>query len=363
MKTVKVLRTDFITKLSSIKDDNVSIADVVINRQKLLQALKLQTQAGADVLTLTYGKVSWGDEVKDETCIQFNCDHTTMRFLNRPKFPGNNHHYTPKITPLNFAYSIFDPKTGIPIDPQELLNALNFVTPCIASEKSRPVLNCVLFDCQEDYMKLVTADGFRLALDRVNAKGITPGQILIDQLDILKLITFLKSVKPYGKGKNKTYPEVYMSCQEDRIVFANYDQFIELAKQQGQFPAYDILIPQTGTKIEFLASDLLQAVKAVAGTSRDGSGIVRFQFTKGIESSGKITLTSKSEEMGESSVDCDAMVDEDTKIALNGKYIIDFLKLCKDAKLEANVRGTTYPILLKVSDVKLQVIMPMFVQW
>ncbi len=67
MNTIKVLNENVIKALSSIKEDNVSIADVVIDRRKLLAALKLQTQADAEVITLNYGKLSWQKSTGEET--------------------------------------------------------------------------------------------------------------------------------------------------------------------------------------------------------------------------------------------------------------------------------------------------------
>jgi hypothetical protein len=55
MQTIKCLRENVIKTLTSIKDDNVSIFDVAIERRKLLEALKLLTD---DTLTLNYGRVS-----------------------------------------------------------------------------------------------------------------------------------------------------------------------------------------------------------------------------------------------------------------------------------------------------------------
>ncbi|KKK57649.1 hypothetical protein LCGC14_3052340 [marine sediment metagenome] len=119
-KQIKVFRENVIKSLSSIKDDNVSIADVAIDRRKLLAALRLQTE---DRLIINYGKVSWHEvtehstnDVDNETCIQISCDHTVMRFLNRPK---SKNYLEPKVIPLNFIdHQSEQPKpelTGIPL--------------------------------------------------------------------------------------------------------------------------------------------------------------------------------------------------------------------------------------------------------
>jgi len=371
-ETIKVLKENLIAKLSSIKEDNVSIADVTINRQKLLTALKLQSQPDADTLTLTYGNVSWEDKFKspysgwqevkvdNEPCLQFSCNHTTMRFLNRPKVKNWQE---PKVIPLNFVdrSEYTEPELmGIPLDTQELIKALSFVLPCVASEKTRPVLNCILFESDKDAIKLVAADGFRLGIDKVNADGIPTDKVLIHLTDIHKLLTFLKANKPIGKGKGKYYPEVYLAYDYETVKFSTKDSTLELEKQKGTFPDYSRLIPESGTHIQLIASDMLEAVKALNTIAKDGSGIIRLKFSKYPD---KLTLSASSEEVGNSSVECLARVDKPCYIAANSKYLIDYLRPCNDNVIDLFITQNTSPMICHNGLDQLQVIMPMFVQW
>ena len=373
---IKVLRENIIKSLSGIKEDNVSIADVTINRRKLLAALKLQTQPDADMLTLTYGKVTWQDKYKisgyhsdewqevkvvNETCVQFSCNHTTMHFLNRPK---ERYGQEPKIIPLNFIdlRNMTKAKlSGVPIDPQEFIKALSFVLPCVAGEQTRPVLNCILFESGNDSIRFIAADGFRLGIDKIQAPGIPQNKVLITLVDIARLLTFLKAIKPIGRGKGKYYPDVYLSYASKSIKFATESGYIKLDKQAGTFPNYAQLVPKDGAKIEFIASDMLEAVKALKNIANDGSGIIRLHFTTGKPS--RITLSAKSEEVGESSIDCDAIVESDCMIAINNRYLLDLLNLCKDSQVIMKVKHDSSPGLFLIGDNRQYVIMPMFVQW
>lgn len=357
--TIKANRKDLIAKLASVKDDNVSIADVVINRSKLLEALRLQTQE--DTITLTYGKVSWGNEIDNEPCLQFSCNHTVMRFLNRPKL---NRHGEPKVKHLNFIDYRAETKTeltGTPIDPQELIKALSFVLPCVATEQTRPVLNCILFENADNTIKLVAADGFRLGIDKVSADGIPADKVLIQLADIPRLLTLLRAVKPTGKGKLKEYPQVYLSYNEQSIRLATESGYLDLDKQQGTFPDYTQLIPKDGTHIQLIASDMLESVKALNAIAKDGSGIIRLQFSKYPD---KLTLSAKAGyEENETQAECQAVVDKPCKIAINSKYLIDLLKLCGDNAIDLFVTQPSSPMVCHNGLDQLQVIMPMFVQW
>ena len=374
--TIKVLRENVIKQLASIKEDNISIAGIAIERRKLLEALKLQTQDNADMLTINYGTVSWEYEysnhsngswkldpfkLEPQTCIQISCDHTTMRFMNHPKVKNWQE---PKVIPLNFVDRIKYIKPilkGRPLDTQKLIDALTFVSHGMATDETRPPLACVLFESGDDTLKLVTADGFRLATAKFTVKGISPSNILINRLDIPKLLTFLKS-NTEGTGKRKEWFDTHMQVTKKTVKFMSEKSMVELDKQPGTFPDYSKLIPKDGTKNEFIASDMLRAVKALSNIANEGSGIIRLHFNTG-EPCGKITLFVKSEDYGESRNECDALVESDCKIAVNHKYLLDLLKQCGDARIAVMVTNPSSPMLFDISDTRQEVVMPMFVQW
>jgi DNA polymerase III sliding clamp (beta) subunit (PCNA family) len=357
MSQIQLLREKMVKALSGIKDDNVKIADVIIKRKPLLEALKLQTQDGADVLTLTYGKVS-GIGNGDETCIQISCDHTVMRFLNRPKVPKWGEFDTEKIKTFNFGEYHEVQLSGMVFNPQELLNAIIFGRSSMANVEDRPPLYCLYIECDKGTVKFTSADGFRLSNISLQAKGIPHGNLLIQSPDVTKIINFLKSVKPIGKGKSKYYPDVYLSFDKKTLTLAITGDSITVENQGLTFPKYESLIPATGTKVEFIASELLQAVKALSPTAKNGSNIIRLEFNK----SGKITLSSKSEEIGDTTAECDAIVEADGRIAFNGNYLDEYLSLCKDSKITGLHIDDHSPMVFTI-DNTLAVIMPMFVQW
>jgi DNA polymerase III sliding clamp (beta) subunit (PCNA family) len=371
MQTIKCLRENVIKTLTSIKDDNVSIFDVQIERRRLLEALKLLT---SDTLTLNYGRVSWIDkhsngaddyegfiasQINDEPCLQIQADKMTMRFLNRAVIKRN-----PRIVPINFIESYVKPESsGTLIDVKELIEAINYVAISRATEQARPNLTCIYFECENDKIKLTTADGFRLGMTSIQAKGIPAGNFLIDFTEIIRLLPFLKSL--IVKGKNKSNPDLYISVDKTAVKFLSGNNSIELYTFDGIFPKYQQLIPTTGTTNEFIASELLEVVKALHSIAKDSNGIIRLQFTKELYEDkpiGKIALSSKSEELGDLKTECNAIVETDCKIAFNSKYLIDLLKLAKDSKVTMLMSTESSSALFTMGN-KTQVLMPMFVKW
>lgn len=376
---IKVLRENVIKQLASIKDDNVSIAGIAIERRKLLEALKLQNQAGADMLTIDYGNVSWEYEYSNRSdgtweysphtfepkpCIQISCDHTIMRFMNHPKPTHRYSDFSTPAIPLNFVdrESYTKPKlTGICLGTKELINALTFVIHGVETNGDRPVLECVLFDSGDDTLKLVTADGFRLTTAKFTAEGMPQDKILINRLDIPKLLTFLKS-NTEGTGKRKKWLDTYMKATKKTIKFTSEKGMVEFDKQSGTYPNYQLLIPKDGTKIEFIASDILDGVKTVSVTARDGSGIIRLVFGAG-NPNGIIQLLANSEGLGESIADCQAIVESDCKIAVNAHYLTDLLSQCGDSRITVRITTPSSPMVFDISADRQEVVMPMFVQW
>jgi DNA polymerase III sliding clamp (beta) subunit (PCNA family) len=382
---IQVLRETLISQLSGIKEDNISIAGIAINRRKLLDTLKLQTQTDADILNIEYGNVSWTDKykpqydsrlrndtwheskVENQPCIQISCNHTTMRFLNKPKVKGWNNELI-NIIPLNFVdRQDYRPPvlSGALIDIPELLNALNFTLPCVATEQTRPVLNCVLFESVKGKIRLVSADGFRIAIAPLKATDIKEDTILIHMNDCTRLLTFLKALKPMGKGRNKSYPDLYFNSDKKAITFSTETNNITLTKQDYQYPDYSKVIPKDGNIIEFNADDLLQAVQSISYIAKQNGDIIRLEFYHG-KPAGKIVLSAKHDSYdGEqvSNVECLANVSANCKIAVNYNFLLDVLKHFKQSVIKLSVTTPSSPMMLHLPNENTAVIMPMFVQW
>ena len=101
--------------------------------------------------------------------------------------------------------------------------------------------------------------------------------------------------------------------------------------------------------------------------ARDGSGIVRLVMAPGGElTPGKVTISARSEEIGDDVGDIDAIVDgEEAKIAFNGRYLIDVLSVLRESQVALETTNPSSPGVIRPVGVDnyVHVIMPMFVQW
>ena len=109
------------------------------------------------------------------------------------------------------------------------------------------------------------------------------------------------------------------------------------------------------------------ATRTASIFARDGSGIVRLVVTPGGElAPGKLTISARSEEIGDDVGEIDATVEgEEAKIAFNGKYIIDVLSALKEPQVALEITNPSSPGVIRPvgTDNYIHVVMPMFVQW
>jgi DNA polymerase-3 subunit beta len=248
------------------------------------------------------------------------------------------------------------------IEVEALRQAIGHVVFAAASEESRPVLTGVDAKFDGSTLTLAAADGFRLAVYKVNVSKPTPQKI--------EVIIPAKTLAELGRlmADQEEPVEMMVNPNKSQVLFKLKN--IELVSQliQGTFPQYEQLIPQTtGTKATVDVADFLRATKTAAIFARDGTGIVRLIMSPGGElTPGKMTVSARSEEIGDDVGEIDAIVNGgEAKIAFNGKYLTDVLSVLKEAQVALETTSPSSPGVIKPvgSDNYIHVVMPMFVQW
>ncbi len=233
------------------------------------------------------------------------------------------------------------------IDVEALRQAITKVVFAAASEESRPVLTGI--DAK--------FDGSMLTLAKPVSQKI---EIIIPAKTLAELNRLM--------GDQEEPVEVTVNPNKSQILFKLKN--IELVSQliQGTFPQYEQLIPtSTGTKATVDVTEFLRATRTAAIFARDGTGIVRLIIAPGGElTPGKMTISARSEEIGDDQGEIDAIVQgNEAKIAFNGKYLTDVLNVIKEAQVMLETSSPSSPGVIKPvgSDNYVHVVMPMFVQW
>jgi len=224
------------------------------------------------------------------------------------------------------------------------------------------VLTGVFAQFKDNLLTLAAADGFRLAVFRLplaapvaeSTDAIIPARTLAE---LNRLVADQEEPVSITVNRNKS-----------QALFRLKD--IELVSQlvQGTFPNYTQLIPSSyNTRMIVSVDEFLMATKTASIFARDGSGIVRLVVTPGAaKKSGKLTVSARSEEIGDDVGEIDATVEgEEAKIAFNGRYLTDVLSVLQETQVALETTNPSSPGVIRPvgSDNYIHVVMPMFVQW
>ena len=188
----------------------------------------------------------------------------------------------------------------------------------ITGEDTRYFLNGALFVLKPDEMSLVATDGHRLALVSVTRNG---GQGKTDVAES-KAILPKKTLGELGRLLSEGDGDIGYERGENHLFFQVGDRMLISRMIDGQFPAYERVIPKGNDKhIEFERDRLTNAVKRVALLSNERSRAVKMQIEKG-----KVDVTSSSPDLGEAKETLPVDYSGGSmQICFNAQYVLDFL--------------------------------------
>ena len=249
------------------------------------------------------------------------------------------------------------------VEVEALRQGISHVVFAAATEESRPVLTGVNAKFEGDVLTLAAADGFRLAVYKL--------PLAVPVTQVTEVIIPARSLSELGRflADHEEPVEITVNPAKGQALFRMKN--IELVSQlvQGTFPKYEQLIPKSyTTKAVVDVAEFLRATKTASIFARNGSGIVRIMATPpGKElTAGKMTILARSEEIGDDKGEIDAMVEgEETKVAFNGKYLIDVLSNISETQVALETTTPSSPGVIRPVGVDnyVHVVMPMFVQW
>jgi DNA polymerase-3 subunit beta len=248
------------------------------------------------------------------------------------------------------------------IDVNEFKKAISRVVFAAATDESRPVLTGIDALFEGNVLTLAAADGFRLAVYKMNL----PEAVAQKVKAIIPAKTLSEVSRLISDGDEAI--SITVDSQKSQILFKLKN--IELVSQllQGSFPQYSQIIPQSHTTRAVIEVPQFQmAARTAQIFARDGGGIVRLIMTPGGgKAPGRLSITARSEEIGEDQAELDAAVSGDeAKIAFNGKYLLDVLNVISEDQVALEITGPSSPGVIRPvgTDNYVHVVMPMFVQW
>jgi len=248
------------------------------------------------------------------------------------------------------------------VEVEALRQGISQVVFAAATEESRPVLTGIDARFAGDLLTLAAADGFRLAVYKLplSTSVSQETEVIIPARSLAELNRLI--------GDQEEAVDITINPNKSQALFRLKN--IELVSQlvQGTFPQYEQLIPQSYTTRAVVdVAEFLRASKTASIFARDGSGIVRLVVAPGGElTPGKLTISARSEEIGDDVGEIDAVVDgEEAKIAFNGKYLAEVLGVLRESQVSLETTTPSSPGVVRPVGVDnyIHVVIPMFVQW
>jgi DNA polymerase-3 subunit beta len=240
------------------------------------------------------------------------------------------------------------------LDPKAFSNAVSIVAFSSATDDARPLFTGVFTQYQDKVLTLASSDGFRLAEKTLNIESDLPDfSVIIPAKSLLEVSRiFASSSEPIKMAINE---------EGTVVLFESEGTLVASNTLNGEYPNYKRIIPEEHVlSALFNASDLSESVKLTNIFAQD-TNAVKLRF----HPDGHILVTSAGDEIGVHESKIPAEIEgEETEIAFNSKYLLDFLNNVKAEKIQFKAKTTTSPCLFLPSEIEnyLHVIAPMQIQ-
>jgi len=329
-------KATLVNALSRAMADRVMVSDYTLGRKGFTGYLK--ALAGSNIVKVVPSNgadsVSHGNGKR----LKVTCGSNTS-YLEDMAWVGDK-------TPMTLCDVRVSPKRIVQpnIGGLELAEALNRVIPFTATEDNRPVLQCVLFRAGEGKLTLASADGFRLAVVKLDCD--VEGQALIHRDDLRGIANALRKAQRVAlsfeqSGDSLDGTSLIIDTEAIRYKWRGAD---------GQFPDYEKLIPtEANTTAQF---DTVEAGKAIASLKAlADSKSYPIDLTL---DGGYITMSSP-DEGGQVTIPAD--IEGGDKVRIEGAYLTAALRACGGMADFSMTNGKS-PVLFTTDGYQL-VVMPM----
>ncbi len=302
--TLTLKATDYETGLKT-QIDNVRVikeGSATANGKKLLDIVRI----------LKDGPVTL--ETKEDTLLVHQ-GHSKFKL---PMFDASQFPQFPQIDDL--------PKIEIPSG--EFISSLKKITPAIDTNNPKFELNGALIDIKTDKINFVATDTRRLAIVTLDKSLDKEFQLIIPKKAIVEIQKlFLDDISMY-------YDQTYLIIQSGPYLF-----FTKLIN--GKFPDYERIIPKSlNYEITLPKSKMIEAIKQITIISNE----IKLTFLPD-----RIIFKSLGDENLEAQTELEVPTPFEEKfvMAVNSRYILDFLTHIEDEEFVMGINEAELPFLLK----------------
>jgi DNA polymerase III subunit beta len=213
------------------------------------------------------------------------------------------------------------------IDTFNLINCIKKITPSIDNNNPKFELNGALIDIKSQKINFVATDTRRLAISNLENISNESSQIIIPKKAIVEI------QKLFLDEANIKYDDVHLV-----ITNSNYTFFTKLIN--GKFPDYERIIPNNlKHKFELEKSVLIESIKLV--TSIESK--IKISFSP----NGVVFESLNDDSESKTQIDMPISIDDQFFIAVNSKYLLDFLSSTNNEKITIGFNESNLPFYLE----------------
>ena len=233
-------------------------------------------------------------------------------------------------------FPAFQPLKGdkVTVAAHELGEAFGQIVRAASNDDSRPILTGVYMVSQDDGLRIVATDSYRLAIkDLPDSKVMGSGEsVLVPARALGELQKLLLATTP---GQN-----AFMILSDNEVSF-QVDQTILTARLlAGKFPNYEQLIPPSYPNcLTLKKSVILESIKRMKLLVRDNTTPIRIRL-----SNNEVELSVVTPEIGQAQEVIDAQyMGEDSTIAFNPTYLAEGLEAITGEDIVIDTIDTSKP--------------------
>ncbi|MBQ7241779.1 MAG: DNA polymerase III subunit beta [Firmicutes bacterium] len=229
-----------------------------------------------------------------------------------------------------------DKKSGIKLNGYALRKLIRRTSFAASIDEKKGILVGCLVNMKNDYLEMVSLDGFRMAVAKEDIAFIDEKNVIVPaaSLDIIeKILTDTLGEKPIDLYIEEK--KLSVVCEETTVI---------ARLLEGNYIKYKDIIPNTySTRVVINRSELLSSLERASLFAREGKNNL-IKISVGTDN---ILLSSRSEEGNiNESVSAETEGNE-LVIGFNSKYIMDVLKVLEDDEISIEMSSSTSAALIK----------------
>ncbi|MGM0519477.1 MAG: DNA polymerase III subunit beta [Campylobacterota bacterium] len=215
----------------------------------------------------------------------------------------------------------------IDISTFSFINSIRKITPAVDTTNPKFELNGALIDIKSNNINFVATDTRRLAVAYLENISNKESQFIIPKKAIVEI------QKLFVDDATMLFDDTNLVVSNDRMKF-----FTKLIN--GKFPDYERIIPKNlKHTLTLPKSSLIESIKLVTSLFSN----IKITFT-----ANAIILESLDEDSeSQTQIDIDLDLNEDFHLAVNAKYLLDFLSMTNNENIKVGFNESNLPFYLE----------------